>query len=65
MDLGRRPEARFPDSEVSLLEREIVEADIAFVVEHIGCSATTTAPASSGRSTASARSATGTARSSG
>ena len=36
MDLGRRPEARFPDSEVSLLDREIVEADIAFVVEHIG-----------------------------
>ena len=36
MDLGRRPEARFPDSEVSLLEREIAEADIAFVVEHIG-----------------------------
>ncbi|MGK2850059.1 MAG: R3H domain-containing nucleic acid-binding protein [Candidatus Limnocylindrales bacterium] len=36
MDLGRRPEARFPDSEVSLLEREISDADIAFVVEHIG-----------------------------
>ena len=36
MDLGRRPEARFPDSEVTLLEREIAEADIAFVVEHIG-----------------------------
>ena len=36
MDLGRRPEARFPDSEVSLLEREITDADIAFVVEHIG-----------------------------
>jgi stage III sporulation protein SpoIIIAA len=36
MDLGRRPEARFPDSEVSLLEREIDETDIAFVVEHIG-----------------------------
>ena len=36
MDLGRRPEARFPDSEVILLEREIVEGDIAFVVEHIG-----------------------------
>ena len=36
MDLGRRPEARFPDSEVSLLDREIVEADLAFVVEHIG-----------------------------
>ncbi len=36
MDLGRRPEARFPDSEVSLLDREITEADIAFVVEHIG-----------------------------
>ena len=36
MDLGRRPEARFPDSEVSLLDREINDADIAFVVEHIG-----------------------------
>ncbi len=36
MDLGRRPEARFPDSEVILLDREIVEADLAFVVEHIG-----------------------------
>src|SRR5688500_2793856 len=36
MDLGRRPEARFPDSEVMLLEREIDDADIAFVVEHIG-----------------------------
>ncbi len=36
MDLGRRPEARFPDSEVSLLEREISEGDIGFVVEHIG-----------------------------
>ena len=36
MDLGRRPEGRFPDSEVSLLDREIDEADIAFVVEHIG-----------------------------
>ena len=36
MDLGRRPEGRFPDAEVSLLEREITDADIAFVVEHIG-----------------------------
>jgi stage III sporulation protein SpoIIIAA len=36
MDLGRRPEARFPDSEVTLLDREIDEADIAYVVEHIG-----------------------------
>ncbi len=36
MDLGRRPEARFPNSEVALLEREIGEADIAYVVEHIG-----------------------------
>ena len=36
MDLGRRPEGRFPDSEVSLLEREVTEADIAFVVDHIG-----------------------------
>ncbi len=36
LDLGRRPEARFPDSEVSLLEREVTEADIAYVVDHIG-----------------------------
>jgi stage III sporulation protein SpoIIIAA len=36
LDLGRRPEARFPDSEVTLLEREVDEADIAYVVEHIG-----------------------------
>jgi stage III sporulation protein SpoIIIAA len=36
MDLGRRPEARFPNSEVTLLDREIDEADIAHVVEHIG-----------------------------
>ena len=36
MDLGRRPEGRFPDSEVSLLDREIIEADIAFVIDHIG-----------------------------
>jgi stage III sporulation protein SpoIIIAA len=36
LDLGRRPEARFPDSEVMLLDREIGEADLAHVVEHIG-----------------------------
>ncbi len=36
MDLGRRPEARFPDSETLLLEREINDADIAYVVDHIG-----------------------------
>ena len=36
LDLGRRPEARFPDGEVTLLDREITEADIAHVVEHIG-----------------------------
>ncbi len=36
LDLGRRPEARFPDSEVTLLDREISEDDIAHVVEHIG-----------------------------
>jgi len=36
MDLGRRPEARYPDSEVALLEREINEADIQYVVDHIG-----------------------------
>ncbi|MDP9482381.1 MAG: AAA family ATPase, partial [Chloroflexota bacterium] len=36
LDLGRRPEARFPDSEVTLLDREIAEADIGYVVENIG-----------------------------
>jgi stage III sporulation protein SpoIIIAA len=36
LDLGRRPEARFPDSEVMLLDREIGETDLAHVVEHIG-----------------------------
>src|SRR5688572_11724912 len=36
MDLGRRPEARFPDAEVMLLDREITDADIGYVVEHIG-----------------------------
>jgi stage III sporulation protein SpoIIIAA len=36
MDLGRRPEARYPDSEVALLDREVGEADIAYVVDHIG-----------------------------
>ena len=36
MDLGRRPEARFGRGEVQLLDREITEADIAHVVDHIG-----------------------------
>ena len=36
LDLGRRPEARYPGSEVTLLDREITEADIAHVVDHIG-----------------------------
>ena len=36
MDLGRPPEARYPAAEVTLLEREVTERDIAHVVEHIG-----------------------------
>ncbi len=36
LDLGRRPEARYPSSEVTLLEREVTERDIAYVVDHIG-----------------------------
>ncbi|HXG40333.1 MAG TPA: AAA family ATPase, partial [Candidatus Limnocylindrales bacterium] len=36
LDLGRIPEARFPDSEVELLDREITEADIGYVVDRIG-----------------------------
>ena len=36
LDLGRVPEARFPDAEVTLLDREVTEADIALVVDKIG-----------------------------
>jgi len=36
MDLGRRPEARFVHGEEILLDREIGDADIAHVVNHIG-----------------------------
>ncbi len=36
MDLGRLPEARYPDAETALLDREVTEADIAYVVDHIG-----------------------------
>jgi stage III sporulation protein SpoIIIAA len=36
MDLGRKPEARSTDGEVALLDREITEADITYVVDHIG-----------------------------
>jgi stage III sporulation protein SpoIIIAA len=36
LDLGRRPEARYPAVEVTLLDREVVDHDIAYVVDHIG-----------------------------
>jgi stage III sporulation protein SpoIIIAA len=36
MDLGRRPEARFTHGEEDLLDREITDADIAHVIDHIG-----------------------------
>jgi stage III sporulation protein SpoIIIAA len=36
MDLGRKPEARFTTGEEDLLDREITEADIAHVIDHIG-----------------------------
>jgi stage III sporulation protein SpoIIIAA len=36
MDLGRRPEARTADEEIALLDREVTEADIRYVVDHIG-----------------------------
>jgi stage III sporulation protein SpoIIIAA len=36
MDLGRRPEARFTHGEEELLDREVTEADIAYVIDHIG-----------------------------
>ena len=36
LDLGRRPEARFTHGEEELLEREVSEADISYVIDHIG-----------------------------
>jgi stage III sporulation protein SpoIIIAA len=36
MDLGRRPEARFTHGEEVLLDREVTEADIDFVIDRIG-----------------------------
>ena len=36
MDLGRRPEARFTHGEELLLEREVAESDIAYVIDNIG-----------------------------
>ncbi|HYM16019.1 MAG TPA: R3H domain-containing nucleic acid-binding protein [Dehalococcoidia bacterium] len=36
MDLGRRPEARYPGREVVLSEREVAVEDIDYVVAHIG-----------------------------
>src|SRR6187431_2161540 len=36
MDLGRRPQARFTTGEEDLLDREVTEADIAHVIDHIG-----------------------------
>jgi stage III sporulation protein SpoIIIAA len=36
LDLGRQPEARYPGSETTLLDREVTEADLQYVVDHIG-----------------------------
>ena len=36
MDLGRQPEARYVDMDRVLLDREITEADIAYVIERVG-----------------------------
>jgi stage III sporulation protein SpoIIIAA len=36
MDLGRRPEARYPDAEVMLAEREVAQEDLDYVVARIG-----------------------------
>jgi stage III sporulation protein SpoIIIAA len=36
MDLGRQPEARFTHGEEVLLDREISELDIGYVIDHIG-----------------------------
>ncbi len=36
MDLGRMPEARFPDESLRLSEQEVTDADLQWVVERIG-----------------------------
>ncbi len=36
MDLGRQPEARYVDADRVLLEREVTEADINYVVQRVG-----------------------------
>lgn len=36
LDLGRLPEARYPDEEVTLSEREVTEEDLGYVVANIG-----------------------------
>ena len=36
MDLGRRPQARFTTGEEDLLDREITDGDITYVIDHIG-----------------------------
>ncbi|MSQ14637.1 MAG: AAA family ATPase [Dehalococcoidia bacterium] len=36
LDLGRLPEARYPEEEVVLSDREVTEEDITYVVAHIG-----------------------------
>ncbi len=36
LDLGRKPEARFAHGEEELLDREVTEVDIGYVVDHIG-----------------------------
>jgi stage III sporulation protein SpoIIIAA len=36
MDLGRRPEARFVVGEMELLDREVVDTDIQYVIERVG-----------------------------
>ena len=36
MDLGRRPEARYPDAEVMLSEREVAQEDLDYVLARIG-----------------------------
>jgi stage III sporulation protein SpoIIIAA len=36
LDLGRRPEARITSGDVTLLEREITDEDLNWVISHIG-----------------------------
>ncbi len=65
LDLGRLPEARYPDAAYDLGAEPVTAEDIAYVVKRVGQFGGDNRAGSNGRCTASAPSATAAARSSG